>query len=100
MSVTLSEVTALLEDQGPSSLETLAHILGENESTLRALLTGAYRRGTFGFDNGLYFVLSEAEQAAVKLTMSPPAAPAPAQQEKTKPLVMSTPRSLTVFHHF
>lgn len=77
MSVTLSQVTSLLESQGPSSLETLAHILDEQESTLRALLTGAYRRGHFGFDNGLYFVLSEAEQAAVKLTMSPPAAPAP-----------------------
>lgn len=44
MSVTLSQVTSLLENQGPSSLETLAHILDEQESTLRALLTGAYLR--------------------------------------------------------
>lgn len=95
MSVTLSQVTSLLESQGPSSLETLAHILDEQESTLRALLTGAYRRGHFGFDSGLYFVLSEAEKAAVKLTMSPPAAPAPkpepapATKAAAKPAVTS-----------
>lgn len=85
MSVTLSQVISLLENQGPSSLETLAHILDEQESTLRALLTGAYRRGHFGFDNGLYFVLSEDEQAAVKLTMSPPAAPTPKPALKPMP---------------
>ncbi len=89
MSVKLSEVISLLEDRGPSSLDTLAHVLDESETTLRALLTGAYRRGTLGFDNGLYSVLSAAEQEAVRLTMSPPVAPASKPTAPAKPKVTS-----------
>ncbi|EMP7139233.1 hypothetical protein ROV06_004950 [Serratia marcescens] len=92
MSVKLSEVISLLEDRGPSSLDTLAHVLDESETTLRALLTGAYRRGTLGFDNGLYSVLSASEQEAVRLTMSPPAAPASKPTPAAKPTAPAKPK--------
>lgn len=92
MSVKLSEVISLLEDRGPSSLDTLAHVLDESETTLRALLTGAYRRGTLGFDNGLYSVLSAAEQEAVRLTMSLPAAPASKPTPAAKPTAPAKPK--------
>jgi len=92
VSVKLSEVISLLEDRGPSSLDTLAHVLDESETTLRALLTGAYRRGTLGFDNGLYSVLSAAEQEAVRLTMSPPAPAASKPTPAAKPTAPAKPK--------